>query len=802
MLYHRHFELPNMEMTRSPTSASNHSVASSTASPSSGPTNVEPTKDALLLDVEVEALNKTLSTVSSKAARTFTRQNWRKCLVGGTAKDQSFLVRAMLKYSTPHVFARVLEEHGESLLEAADDEFLDAALEIRLRTIGAKDLVALLGQAHRLGYDEEDMVDEGEAVVPVQESQPKPEERDAAEVPPPPADDAVMSGTGAETDPLLDAQSRNQDDAALAQVALAQAARIQAAEIHTAEVQAATVQAPMAQAITTHAAPAQTHPYYPPMLQRVDLPSRRKSNGKFVCPDCNSQFSQQGGLTYHIERRVCHRPAPIYRWFCKSCGKGFTTSGGKLYHEQNKVCEGHEKAVATSAVGTTNLLPVPYVQDGTPSPRYGPVPPSHPPPSTSYAPQQISPYSMMPYNQEGQHNVGYHSPQQTASTPFRPPPGAEHHGYVRQNYADFYSPARSSARSPSAKTSPMPEQSPGDIQMLDAATQAELNAKIAAEVKRFEEKCREIPDTLTAAEREEEINKQKRGHATRKSQIRKKYGIQVRSSKNRAANFVRVSGTEESPHLEPIARIGAFRAPPAAVSSFSVTTPKIYEQGLPRPTIEGHDAKRRRVESASPGPLSRPDPYGVPGGLQRRVTASEERINRQPRPDEIEVDEPGEPGEPRETNRAESEVPERKQVPLAAAQRQWEALQLPQPLPSTSTANGASASRPGSSHSSRPPSAHGARPRSSHSAASAHNSIAAPIVLDSSGSESATSDNDSDPNEEIPARVSSVVLRRQRLDASRHQSISPRRVTRRESLGLLKSPLSKTGTKMRAAVPV
>ena len=314
-----------------------------------------------------------------------------------------------------------------------------------------------------------------------------------------------------------------------------------------------------------------------------------------------------------------------------------------------------------------------------------------------------------------------------------------------------------------------------------------MKTKLEAEVKRFEDKCREIPDTLTASEREEEINKQKRGHATRKSQIRKKYGIQVRSSKNRAANFVRVSGQEDAPHLEPIARIGAFRAPSAGTTTFSVTTPKIYAQGRARSFEERPDLKRRRLESSSPDggphPLNWSDAHGVPDGPQRRLTERGENMDEQPVNPEVD-----ELSKSAERALAELDANGRKKVPISAAQRQWEALQASKPAPSLTSAGSSS------------------RPQSSHTplTTSRTNSLIEPIVVDSSGE--SVSGADSDPDEEIPARL--PPRRSRRRSASISASPRPLEIhspakgmTRRDST-VLQSPLSKAGTKLRAIVPV
>lgn len=253
---------PDFEMTRSSTTHSDGSRESSAETPNTSPKEVSP-KDAALLQTEVTALTKTLSTVSNEAARLVTRQHWRKCLIS-TEKDQSFLVRAILKHSTPHVYVRAIEDYGDKFLEAASDEFLDQALELRLPTIDADKLLALLAKAKRLGYDEQDVVDEEEDVVPAQNGLPEGSEPDVEKIPNPEPRDATMVDR---TDPLLEEQNRN-----------------------------AIV------AVTAIAAP-----YYSPVStgsysQNMNLPTRRKAKDpasrKFICPDCTASFAQQGGLTY------------------------------------------------------------------------------------------------------------------------------------------------------------------------------------------------------------------------------------------------------------------------------------------------------------------------------------------------------------------------------------------------------------------------------------------------------------------------------------------------------------------------
>jgi hypothetical protein len=254
--------MPDMEVTEVSTAHSDGSRESSADSSNAPIKEVSP-KDAALLETEVAALSQVLSTVSNEAARIVTRKHWRKCLIG-TEKNHSFLVRAILKHSSPHVYERAIEDYGDRFLEAADDEFLDQALELRLPSIDADKLVALLAKAKRLGYDEQDVVDEEEDVVPAQNG-PVEDSKPAIEkmLNPEPRESIMVD----RSDPLLEEQTRNAIAAA--------------------------------KAIAT--------PYQPTIIsasysQNMNLPTRRKakdpSSRKFVCPDCAASFAQQGGLTY------------------------------------------------------------------------------------------------------------------------------------------------------------------------------------------------------------------------------------------------------------------------------------------------------------------------------------------------------------------------------------------------------------------------------------------------------------------------------------------------------------------------
>ncbi|CAK7274476.1 hypothetical protein SEPCBS119000_006191 [Sporothrix epigloea] len=104
------------------------------------------------------------------------RQNWKKCFTGSIS-HQTFLLRNLLEVTPPDAAQTCIKSTGRKLwkdtiaekyeqmstsgidsataqiLARASNKFLDAALDIRLRSIDAKSLVNALARARRLGYE-------------------------------------------------------------------------------------------------------------------------------------------------------------------------------------------------------------------------------------------------------------------------------------------------------------------------------------------------------------------------------------------------------------------------------------------------------------------------------------------------------------------------------------------------------------------------------------------------------------------------------------------------------------------------
>lgn len=114
------------------------------------------------------------------AVRNVIRDNWEKCLLGSEF-HHAFLLNAVIHHASGNIVRRSVKDFGakmvaeskreivehlspvdlneiaDAILEKADDEFLDKALERRLRTIDARALINALARAERLGYESGDI---------------------------------------------------------------------------------------------------------------------------------------------------------------------------------------------------------------------------------------------------------------------------------------------------------------------------------------------------------------------------------------------------------------------------------------------------------------------------------------------------------------------------------------------------------------------------------------------------------------------------------------------------------------------
>ncbi|KFY09710.1 hypothetical protein V492_05373, partial [Pseudogymnoascus sp. VKM F-4246] len=482
------------------------------APPSSGHPSPAPSSSSAhhneLYDRELSNFNAVLASISPAAARAGVRQNWRKCLLGSSS-DESFFIRSLMGRTSDHVMTRVLEDEQGRILEVASEhykKFLDRAMAMRLETISAKDLVAVLAKAKRLGYDEMDLVEADEIVVPAEraeENEPsdseEAEEKLQVEVP---EVLEVESGAGKDSwakERLMEFRMKQQGDARQASQTV--------------------------------------------FSQTEGLP-KRKTKRK-ICPACGASFLQSAGLKYHMDRKVCERQRPTapLKFWCEFCSKGFTTSGGLTYHRLNNVCKGHETSSTTS----------PNAQ-------------LHAEQASKYAepPRNITPKDVRPEPYPGALNVRTYSPPQNA-----------HAQMPAARFSEF----KASPKPLPMHSSPQqyqPHTTPTSAQKAHVALTteqfAEMNAKLEKEERRFESVLAKVSPHLSSSERHAEIKRLKAGSSTRKSIIRREYGVQVRRSKVATANAIRTaSGGVDVPMVDTppstngfaaINRIASFRAEP------------------------------------------------------------------------------------------------------------------------------------------------------------------------------------------------------------------------------------------------
>lgn len=71
-----------------------------------------------------------------------------------------------------HFTTAMLDDVADDIIAKASWEFLDKCLAQRLQTIDAPSLINALAKAHRLGYDQDDVVEDGNSIERVIPSQP------------------------------------------------------------------------------------------------------------------------------------------------------------------------------------------------------------------------------------------------------------------------------------------------------------------------------------------------------------------------------------------------------------------------------------------------------------------------------------------------------------------------------------------------------------------------------------------------------------------------------------------------------
>ncbi|KAF7931216.1 hypothetical protein BELL_0050g00010 [Botrytis elliptica] len=197
------------------------------------------------------------------------------------------------------------------------------------------------------------------------------------------------------------------------------------------------------------------------------------------CPTCTYKFDTIRGHNFHRQKNICTRSQPPgLKFYCGNCAQGFTTKQGMLYHEKKRVCLGAEGSPDDETVYQDYR----DIVSNSPNPQYG----QHPdhPQNTSFGNIPRPPL----------HTPGSRSKHIEAIIAASPWDGEARH-------------------------------SPSELPPDKRAALEDALQKI--EEKYLEDQSK-IPEDWTAEKREARLTSLKNGNASRKSQIRKQFGVTLR----------------------------------------------------------------------------------------------------------------------------------------------------------------------------------------------------------------------------------------------------------------------------------
>ncbi|TEY83992.1 hypothetical protein BOTCAL_0023g00130 [Botryotinia calthae] len=214
-------------------------------------------------------------------------------------------------------------------------------------------------------------------------------------------------------------------------------------------------------------------------LQKSQNDAQANPPRELRCPTCTYKFDTVRGHNFHRQKNICTRTQPPgLKFYCGNCAQGFTTKQGMLYHEKKRVCLGEEG----SADDETVYQDYRDVVSNSPNAQYGQHP-DHP---------QTTSFGNIP----------------------RPP---------------LHTPAsRSKHIEAIIASSPWD----GEARHSPSELPPEKRAALEDALQKIEEKYLEdqskIPEDWTPERREARLISLKNGNASRKSQIRKQFGVTLR----------------------------------------------------------------------------------------------------------------------------------------------------------------------------------------------------------------------------------------------------------------------------------
>jgi len=692
---------------------------------------------------EILRLTEVLRDVSQEAAQRFFREQWRAVLFEPWNEDYlTFILRAGLKNCSTTVIDRLFKDSGvfkdslivassnhpevrrlvmsDIILDELPEEALDEALAKRVKDVPATTLVKWLAEAGRLGYRPDDLIDlETESVTPnignmnisesftpasqitsqaqqIYEGQKIEQQKQREAL----AEQQLMQQQyESRQDPLLLEQERNLEAARLAGNAPVPKLRKESSNLNRKQ----------------------------KVLPPVAMPVPPPINGAMVCPFCHRMLATLSGYNFHVSKKVCMQELPIGKFFsdyCDNCQKGFVGKQGLLYHTKKNVCRGDDFA---TVAGPAYIAPAPAPLSYAPSPvpsHITPHVPAHVPSNASshaHTPSHGHSPSNSPTNQL-QQEAAANSPTPPSSLPpvrqmysFAPKPVSTPVASERpykprvsgglSSTSQFQTP--SSAQSSRPLTGDVPGRfiGPGD---LPADKLLEMNSRIDAAEQKYNAQLASITH-LQGEALEKKIASLKQGTASKKSMIRKEYGVTVRQKKLKPEdsdmstpvnNKLKLEGSR-APSSAPGPTTKKQRMPAAASmhqSSPAVPLASSFSPiNAPRPptappgymTVAHYPGQNLTMRANSYGQIAPPPPQQGFDARHQLITAeSYAQTNKRRRTEGFERDSPVAPRpsdlgmvEVRSEDAAdvmaaqkEQATKDKKKVPVRDAQAKWEAL--------------------------------------------------------------------------------------------------------------------------------
>ncbi|KAA8567095.1 hypothetical protein EYC84_010164 [Monilinia fructicola] len=322
-------------------------------------------------------------------------------------------------------------------------------------------------------------------------------------------------------------------------------------------------------------------------LQKAQVGTQQHAVADLRCPTCTYRFDTVRGYNFHRSKNICTKAQPPgLKFYCSNCAQGFTTKQGMLYHEKKRVCLGEEGEDDEEVLFSDHFDRMAAFESRllvTHSPRD----------------QYLTDLNASLHSEHYPH--GLHSP--NTSVPIRNIPRPPLHTPVgSKNAASIIaaSPLEDGARqSPSELT-------PKKLAALESALQKIEDKYLADKAA--------IPADWPADKREARLISLKNGNASRKSQIRKSFGVTLRmrdkdkEAKKRRETFGTSAQSSGDDRFETYHSI-----PP--ITGYPLSTEQLGQRQHPNNTrMEMGDA--RPVTGFSPinaQPQHQPHPQAQPG---------------------------------------------------------------------------------------------------------------------------------------------------------------------------------------------